>query len=168
MTNEDQSAGNRELVIIRIFDAPRELFWKYWTEPEYFKRWWGPEGFTTPVSKIDFRVGGTYHNCMKSPEGENYWSKGTYREIHEPERIVYTDSFSDAEGNIVPASYYDMSGDWPLELLVSVTLEELEGNKTELTLKHSGFPTREDRDLTAAGWNESFDKLAEDLDLRQP
>ena len=163
MTKENQSAGKRELVIVRIFDAPRELLWKYWTEPEYFKRWWGPEGFTTPVSRIDFRVGGIYHNCMKSPEGENYWSTGMYREIIEPEKIVYTDSFSDAEGNLVPASYYEMSGEWPLELLVTITLEEYEDKKTRLTLRHEGFPTGEDRDLTKDGWNESLDKLAEDL-----
>jgi uncharacterized protein YndB with AHSA1/START domain len=165
MTNENQNAGKRELVIVRIFDAPRELFWKYWTESEYFKRWWGPEGFTTPVSKIDFRVGGSYHNCMKSPEGENYWSKGFYREIIELEKIIYTDSFSDAEGNLVSALYYEMSGEWPLELLVTVTLEEQEGNRTKLILKHAGFPTSEDRDLTEAGWNESFDKLTEDLKI---
>jgi uncharacterized protein YndB with AHSA1/START domain len=108
-------------------------------------------------------VGGTYLNCMRSPEGENYWSTGVYREIIEPERIVYTDSFSDAEGNVVPASYYEMSGEWPLELLVTVTFEEYESKKTKLTLKHTGIPTDEDRDLTEAGWNESFDKLAEDL-----
>lgn len=167
MTKEDLNTGKRELVIVRTFDAPRELFWRYWTEPEYFKRWWGPEGFTTPVSRIDFRLGGTYHNCMKSPEGENYWSTGTYRDIIEPERIVFTDSFSDAEGNIVPASYYEMSGKWPLELLVTVILEAQEGNKTKLILKHASFPTSEDRDLTEAGWNESLDKLAEDLSIRQ-
>jgi uncharacterized protein YndB with AHSA1/START domain len=164
MVKENQNAGKQELVIVRIFDASRELFWKYWTEPEYFKRWWGPEGFTTPVSKIDFRLGGSYHNCMKSPEGENYWSKGFYHEIIELEKIVYTDSFSDAEGNLVTASYYEMSGEWPLELLVTVILEEQEGNKIKLTLKHAGFPTSEDRDLTEAGWNESLDKLVEDIE----
>lgn len=167
MTKESHNAEKRELVIVRIFDAPRELFWKYWTDPEYFKRWWGPEGFTTTVSRIDFRIGGVYHNCLKSPEGENYWSTGVYREIIEPERIVYTDSFSDVEGNQVPASYYEMSVHWPLELLVTVTLDECEGQKTRLTLMHEGFPTGEDRDLTKEGWNESLDKLAEDLSVRQ-
>jgi uncharacterized protein YndB with AHSA1/START domain len=163
MTKENQSAGEQEIAITRIFDAPRELVWKYWTDPRYFMRWWGPEGFITTVSKIDLRVGGAYLNCMRSPEGEDYWSTGVYREIIEPERIVYTDSFSDAKGNPVPASYYEMSGEWPLELLVTVTFEEHETKKTKLILKHTGIPTDEDRDLTEAGWNESFDKLAEDL-----
>jgi uncharacterized protein YndB with AHSA1/START domain len=91
-------------------------------------------------------------------------STGVYREIVEPERIVFTDSFSDAEGNVVPASYYGMSGDWPFELLVTVTFEEHEVKKTKLTLQHFGIPAGENRDMTEAGWNESFDKLAEYLE----
>jgi uncharacterized protein YndB with AHSA1/START domain len=163
MTEMNQNVGERELVITRIFDAPGELVWKAWTDPERVKRWWGPKDFTSPVSKIDLRVGGSYLNCMRSPEGEDYWSAGVYREIVEPERIVYTDSFSDAEGNLVPASHYGMSGDWPLELLVTVTFEEYEG-KTRLTLRHVGIPAGENRDMAKAGWNESFDKLAEYLE----
>lgn len=162
MTEKNQNTGEQEVVITRIFDVPRELVFKAWTEPERVKRWWGPKSFTSPVSKIDLRVGGSYLNCMRSPEGEDYWSTGVYREIVEPERIVYTDSFSDAEGNLVPSSHYGMSGDWPLELLVTVTFEEHEG-KTRLTLRHVGIPAGENRDLAKAGWNESFDKLAEYL-----
>lgn len=162
MTEMNQNVGNQELVITRIFDARREILWKAWTEPERVKSWWGPKGFTSPVNNIDLRVGGTYLNCMRSPEGNDYWSTGVYREIIEPELLVYTDSFSDAEGNLVPASYYGMSGDWPLELLVRVTFEELDG-LTKLTLRHIGIPAGENRDLAKAGWNESFDKLDEYL-----
>lgn len=160
MTEKNQNAGERELIITRIFDAPRELVWKAWTDPERVKRWWGPKGFTSPVSKIDLRVSGVYLNCMRSLDGQDYWGTGVYREIVEPERIVYTDSFSDAEGNLVPASNYGMSGDWPLELLVTVTFEEHEG-KTKMTLQHVGIPAGENRYLAKAAWNESFDKLAE-------
>jgi uncharacterized protein YndB with AHSA1/START domain len=163
MTEKNQNSGERDLVITRIFDAPRELVWKAWTDPELVKHWWGPKGFKSPVSKIDLRVGGVYLNCMRSPEGQDYWSTGVYREIVEPERIVCTDSFSDAEGNVIPASNYGMSGEWPLELLVTVTFEEYEG-KTKMTLQHVGIPAGENRDLTEAGWKESFDKLAEYLE----
>ena len=163
MTKANQDAGELELVSTRIFDAPLKLVWKYWIDPEYFMRWWGPKDFTAPVIKIDFRVGGKYLWCMRSPEGQDYWSTGIYREIVEPERIVYTDSFSDAEGNVVPASHYGMSGDWPSELLVTVTFEEHEG-KTKLTLRHVGIPEGENRELAKAGWNESLDKLAEELE----
>ncbi len=71
-----------------------------------------------------------------------------------------TDSFADEHGNVVPATHYGMSADLPLEMVISVTLEELDG-KTNLTLKHTGFPPGEDYELARAGWNESFDKLAE-------
>jgi len=102
---------------------------------------------------------------MRSPEGRDYWGTGVYREIVPLERIVSTDSFADEKGNVVPASYYGMSGDWPLELLITVTFEGYDG-KTKLTLRHAGIPagiSATDRDNMQQGWNESFDKLAESL-----
>ncbi|HXV19601.1 MAG TPA: SRPBCC domain-containing protein [Desulfuromonadales bacterium] len=155
------SAGS-ELVITRVFKAPRDLVWQAWTEPETMKRWWGPKGFTAPVCRIDLRVGGVYHNCMRSPEGQDFWSTGIYREIVPSERLVCTDSFADAQGNVVPATHYGMSADFPLELLVTVTFEELDG-QTRLTLKHVGLPPGKDLDDCRDGWSESFDKLAEVL-----
>ena len=153
---------NKNLTITRIFDAPRELVWKAWTDPEQVKRWWGPRGFTAPFCEIDLQVGGTYLYCMRSPEGRDYWGTGVYREIVPLERIVSTDSFADEKGNVVSATYYDMSPDYPLELLVTVTFEEHEG-KTKLTLKHVGFPSGEERDNARDGWSTSLDKLAESL-----
>jgi uncharacterized protein YndB with AHSA1/START domain len=155
---------DQELIIIRSFDVPRDLVWKAWTAPELVKCWWGPKGFTAPVCRMDLRVGGAYLNCMRSPEGQDYWSTGVYREIVAPERIVFTDAFADADGNVVPASHYGMSAAYPLEMLVTVTFEDHEG-KTKLTLKHAGLPG-EDLDNCRAGWSESFDKLAEVLAKR--
>jgi uncharacterized protein YndB with AHSA1/START domain len=160
--NSDGTNAVAELVITRIFDAPRELVWKAWTEPEHVMRWWGPKGFTSPVCKIDFREGGKYLFCMRSPEGQDYWSIGVYREIVPMERIVCTDSFADEKGNPVPASHYGMPGDWPQELIVTVTLEEHEG-KTKMTMRQAGIPAGQMKEMAQAGWNESFDKLAEDL-----
>jgi uncharacterized protein YndB with AHSA1/START domain len=77
----DANQDNKELIITRIFDAPRELVWKAWTEPEQLMRWWGPKSFTSPVCKIDLRVGGVYLYCMRSPEGQDYWNTGVYKEI---------------------------------------------------------------------------------------
>jgi uncharacterized protein YndB with AHSA1/START domain len=150
------------VVITRIFDAPRELVWKAWTDPEHYQRWWGPKDFTAPAPQIDLRVGGKYLSCMQSPDGQKFWSTGVYREIVAPERLVYTDSFGDEHGNIVPASYYGMGDDFPLETIVTVTLEAV-GGKTKMTLTHAGMPAGEMADQAAAGWNESFDKLAETL-----
>jgi uncharacterized protein YndB with AHSA1/START domain len=160
MANQDKNS--RELTITRVFDAPRALVWKAWTDPQQLMRWWGPKDYTSPFCKIDLRVGGKYLFCMRSPEGQDYWSTGVFREIVPMERIVLTDSFADEQGNVVPASYYGMGEDFPQELEVTVTLEEV-GDKTRMTLRHAGMPEGEMREQTRAGWNESFDKLAESL-----
>jgi uncharacterized protein YndB with AHSA1/START domain len=153
-----------EMEITRIIDAPRERVWRAWTDPDLVKQWWGPKGFTSPVQKIDLRVGGEYLGAMRSPEGREYWSTGVYREIVAPERLVATDSFADEHGNVVPASYYGMSGDWPVEMLVTVTFEEQDG-KTKLTVRHSGLEAHSDTDIQnmRQGWNETLDKLDEFL-----
>lgn len=159
-------APAQELVITRTFDAPRELVWKAWTDPEHMKRWWGPKDFTAPFIKMDLRVGGKYLFCMRGagPDGvvKDYWSTGVYREIVPRERLAMTDSFADENGNVVPASHYGMEGDFPMELMVTVTFEEMNG-KTKMTLRHAGFPAGEMFEMAGAGWNTSFDKLAESL-----
>ncbi len=162
MKDPGKTYAGRELVITRVFDAPRSLVWKTWTEPGRVRRWWGPKGFVAPVCKSDFRVGGTYLYCMRSPLGRDYWSTGVFREIVPPERIVATDSFADAQGRVVPAAYYGMSPAFPLEMLVTVTFEELDG-KTKLTLIHELLLTGENRMNTREGWLQSLDKFDEAL-----
>ena len=161
MVSRNNPATERGLVIERVFDAPRELVWKAWTDPERLKRWWGPKDFTAPVIKNDLRVGGRYLYCMRSPEGQEYWSTGVYREVVEFERIVASDSFADADGNVVPASHYGMSGDFPLEMLATVTFEDL-GGKTKITINQVGMPAGM-QEMAGAGWNQSLDKLAAHL-----
>ncbi|TAL69871.1 MAG: SRPBCC domain-containing protein [Bacteroidetes bacterium] len=151
-----------EFTIIRMFDAAPELVWKAWTDPEQYKKWWGPKNFTCPFSKIDLKVGGKYLSCMRSPEGMEFWTTGIFKEIIPMKRIVYTDCFADENGNEVPASHYGMPGDWPSELIVKITLEEING-KTKMTLSHTGIPEGEMSENTVIGWNESFDKLVESL-----
>lgn len=150
-----------EIVIERVFDGPPALVWRTWTDPEHVMRWWGPKGFTSPVCKADFRVGGSYLYCMRSPQGKDFWTTGVYLEIVEPERIVYTDCFSDADGNLVPASRWGLTGDWPNETLVTVTFEEQDG-KTRVTLRHANVPADHITEFDT-GWKESLDKLAEGL-----
>jgi uncharacterized protein YndB with AHSA1/START domain len=150
------------LFITRTFHAPLGKVWAAWTDPESIKKWWGPKGYTTPVVKNDFRVGGSSLYCMRSPEGQDSWSTGIYKDIIPMERIVSTDSFANEDGNVVPASDYGISGDWPLELKVMVTFHEEDG-KTRITLQHTGFPDNENKTSAEAGWNESLDKLAEYL-----
>lgn len=119
----------RILVLERVFDAPRELVFQMFKEPEHLKRWWGPKGWEIPVCTVDFRPGGVWHYCMKCVDpnqGEFYgmesWGKAVYKEIVEPERIIYNDYFSDAEGNV--------NDDLPSSL---ITMEFIDlGGKTKL------------------------------------
>jgi uncharacterized protein YndB with AHSA1/START domain len=160
MQTQATKTQEKELVITRVFDAPREAVWKAWTEPERVKHWWGPKSFTAPSVKIDLRVGSKYLSCMRSPEGKDFWSTGTFREIVPLKRLAMTDSFADEKGNIVSAAYYGMSPDFPMELLITVTFEDYAG-KTRMILKHSGVKGMPNSDYNGMqqGWNESFDKL---------
>lgn len=100
---------------------------------------------------------------MQSPDfndGKPIWSTGVYKEIVPLEKIVTTDCFADEHGNVVPATHYGMGDDFPLEMLVTVTFEDV-GGKTKMTLRHEGLPGGEMQDGAGVGWNESFDKLAE-------
>jgi uncharacterized protein YndB with AHSA1/START domain len=160
MNDSDTTTTARDaLVITRRLDAPPQQVFRAWTEPDRVRCWWGPAEFSAPVARIDLRPGGRYVFAMRSPDGQDFWSTGVYREVVAPSRLVVTDSFADAEGNVVPASYYGMSGDWPAELLVTVTFEPARDG-TLLTLRHEGFPAGEQRELAGQGWNESLDKLA--------
>jgi uncharacterized protein YndB with AHSA1/START domain len=164
-TDATTTTEERVLVIERVFNAPRELVWKAWTDPEMMKRWWGPRTFTAPAVEVDFRVGGKSLAAMQSPEfngGRPIWSTGIYKEIVPFEKIVTTDCFADESGNVVPATHYGMPDDIPMEMLITVTFEDLDG-KTKLTLRHEGLPAGEMSEGAGTGWNESFDKLAEAL-----
>lgn len=157
---------NDVLTITRIFDGPRESVWKAWTQPEQVMRWWGPRIFTSPSCKIDFRVGGKYLFCMRSDSGPEIWQKGmwstgVYKEIVPLEKIVYTDSFADEKGNVVPPSHYGMNN-FPGETTVTLTFERVDGNKTKMTLQHVGIPS-EMQEECRVGWSESLDKLNESL-----
>ena len=155
------SALQNDIVINRVFNLPVSVVWLAWTTPEYFKKWWGPRGFTCPSSKMEAKIGGKYLNCMRGPDGKEYWSTGEVRELIPERKLVVTDSFSDEKGNIKPASEYGMQGDWPKELLITVYLEEADG-ATKMKLRHQGIPG-EMREDCIKGWNESFDKLEENI-----
>ena len=154
-----------DFVISRVFDAPRELLWKAFTEPEHMKEWWGPKGSTIVASKMDLRVGGTYHGAMRTPDGGVIWAKFVYREIVEPGRLVWIHSFSDEAGGL---SRHPFSPTWPVELLTTVTFDEAPGGKTKLTLRWLPVNAAEDErktfnaahDNMRQGWGGSFDQLA--------
>ena len=134
------------LTLTRIFHAPRELVFRAWTDPKHLARWWGPEGFTLPFCEMDFRPGGTYRVCMRSPEGADYWVGGVYLEIIEPERLVFS------------WSHEEEGGTRGHETRVTVTLEGFEG-KTKLTLTQAIFDSEAARTEHNEGWTDSLDRL---------
>jgi uncharacterized protein YndB with AHSA1/START domain len=156
--------NEKNLVIERVFNVSREKLWQAWTQEDLIAKWWGPSGFTAPTVQIDFREGGKFLFSMASPDffdGREIFSTGTYKDIVPMEKIVMTDSFADEQGNVVPASYYDME-EHPLEMLVTITFEEISPDKTKLTLVHEGVDKVSDeaRSGMEQGWSEIFDKLA--------
>ena len=157
-------ADNKDFVISRVLDAPRELVWKVFSEPERMKEWWGPKGFTVIASKMDFRPGGIYHYGMQAPNGAAMWGKFVYREIVPPERMVFINSFSDGDGGV---TRHPMSPSWPLEMLSTFTFEELPGGKTRFTLRWRAYnaSAEEQKTFDAAhdsmnqGWGGTLEQL---------
>jgi uncharacterized protein YndB with AHSA1/START domain len=167
MTKNTVSETER-MVITRVFDAPRELVWKAWTEPKYVMQWWGPKGFTAPVFKMDFRVGGKSLFCMKAPDGQEGWNAIEYHEIVPYEKIVSSMYFSDAEGNKIDPEQLGLE-DEAIEGAHDVTLfEDLGDGRTKLT-QIGNEPMQSARDSgQLEGWNEQLDKVASVLaDLAQ-
>jgi len=154
-----------DFVIARVFDAPRDLVWKCFAEPERMKEWFGPKGSVIVSSKMDFRVGGTYLGAMRDPGGRVMWAKFVYREILAPERLVWVHSFSDEAGGL---TRHPLNATWPLELLTTVTFEDAPGGKTKITLRWSphNATAEEIKTFDAArsgmtqGWGGSFERLA--------
>jgi uncharacterized protein YndB with AHSA1/START domain len=144
--NNATTIHDRQLTITRVLNAPRSLVFKVWTQPEHFSQWLGPKDFTTIACQMNVQVGGIYRACIRSPEGTDHWMQGVYREIIEPERLVFTFAWEDE--NNQPKH----------ETLVTVTFEE-QDNKTLMTFQQAIFESSELRDSHRSGWNECFDRL---------
>jgi uncharacterized protein YndB with AHSA1/START domain len=155
------------VTIERIFDAPVALTWQMWTRPEHFAAWYGPAGATMPVVEMDVRVGGRRLVCMEvvTPDGpRQMWFTGEYREIVEHRRLVYTESMSNENGEVLAASDVGMPAGHPMTTEVRVDLEDL-GGRTRMTMTHIGIPADSPG---AIGWATAIDKLATQvLDLQQ-
>jgi uncharacterized protein YndB with AHSA1/START domain len=150
-----------EVVIERIFEVPVELVWQMWTDPEHFKNWYGPTGFTVPVAEMDVRVGGKHLICMASPDGSmKMWTTGEYTEVIPNERLVYTDSPADENGNVVSPSAMGMPDGHPATTEVTVLLKDL-GGRTKMVMTHAGMPADSG---AGSGWEQAFDKLADHIE----
>lgn len=148
------------MTITRTFDAPRELVWRAWTDPKYVMQWWGPKGFTAPVCKMDFRVGGKFLCCMRTPDGQEFWNAGEYHEIVPQERIVSSMYFSDPEGNRVEPEHYGIQHEAIENARDVVTFEDLGNGQTKLTF--TGNETMEEaaKSGQVEGWQQILEKFA--------
>ena len=154
VTGKTMSNEGQELVLTRVFDAPRELVFKAWTDPKCVAQWWRPRGFTNPVCELDVQPGGAIRIHMRGPDGTVYPMTGVYQEVVEPERIVFTSTPLDAEGSAL------------FELLTTVTFAE-QGGKTKQILrarviKRTAQAAQYLKGMEA-GWTQSLKHLAESL-----
>lgn len=158
-TEHKQNLPQSPLVeVTRTFRASVERVWNAWSNAELVKQWWGPNAFTAPDAKTDFRVGGKYLFAMKDTNGKVTWSGGNYQEIVPNKKIVTLDYFADANGNMISAKEAGLPGEWPNELYVTVEFESLNPEQTKMTISHEGIP-KDMHDDCVQGWSESIDKL---------
>ena len=155
-----KARGSQDAVVIeRTLDAPAELIWRMWTEPEHFAAWYGPHGASIPVARMDVRVGGTRLVCMQveTPRGAmTMWFTGEYLEVVPHQRLVYTESMADENGNVMSPADLGMPAGHPTTTEVRVELDDL-GGRTRMVMTHSGVPADSPG---AAGWAMALDKLA--------
>jgi uncharacterized protein YndB with AHSA1/START domain len=166
MSQHNLSVEN-ELIITRTFKAPKSLVYKAWSEAERLEQWWGPNGFSLRVEKLEYRPEGIFHYCMQSPDGLKMWGKFVYKTIEPNSRIVFLNSFSDEYANTIRAPF---SATWPLEMYNLLTMEELNGNTT-ITLHISPQNASEAESKTfgenhenmVLGFKGTFDRLEDYL-----
>ena len=148
----DRKISEDAIVIERTFDAPVALIWQLWTQPEHFKNWYGPQGFSIPVAEMDVRVGGKRLIAMESPDGSmKMWTTGEYRDVSPTTRLVYTESMADEAGNVVS------HGNGSTTTEVTVLLEDVDG-RTKMVMTHAGVPADSPGN---EGWKQAFNKLAD-------
>jgi uncharacterized protein YndB with AHSA1/START domain len=158
--NPAEKTADREIVITRDFNAPRELVWEAMTNPKHVVNWWGPRGFSTTIEKMDFRVGGEWKHIMRGPDGVNYPNHSVFTEIVTPERIVFQHGGKREGGPGV-----SFVSTWTFDLV--------EGNKTKVTIRMV-FPTAAERDLVVKefgaieGGKQTLERLCEYLPKMNP
>lgn len=158
------AAKSPDFVISRVFNAPRELVWKCFTEADRVSKWWGPKGVTSNIKTLDLRPGGMCHYNMALPDGQLWWGKSVYREIVAPQRLVFINSFSDEQAGL---TRHPLGPTWPIQMMTVITFDEEAGGKTKVTIRWSPLdPSVEEQqtfdtghDSMRQGWGGSLDQL---------
>jgi len=152
-----------DLVITHVFDAPVEQVWNAWVDPNIVKQWWGPDGFTAPLARIDFREGGTSLVCMRSPDFGDQYSTWQYQKIEPLQQIEYIHNLVDQDGRKIDPTSIGMPPDFPQDLLNRVTFKDLGDGKTQLTVTEYGWTAGQMIELSRIGMEQCLDKLAASL-----
>ncbi|MBI3775269.1 MAG: SRPBCC domain-containing protein [Gammaproteobacteria bacterium] len=135
---KSNSTEDREIVITRILNAPRELVWEVWTNPKHVVNWWGPNGFTTTIEKMDVRPGGVWKHVMHGPDGTSYPNSSVFKEVVKPERLVFSHGGGKQGG---PGAHF-----------IATWTFEAQGGKTRVTMR-GVFDTAADRDMVVKQYN---------------
>jgi len=147
-----------ELVMTRVFDAPRERVFDILTKPEHLQKWWGPKGVSHPIVELDGRVGGQFFLGQRGGDGAMHYEVGVVREITPPSRFVFAFHFADEKRRRVPLSWAGVPDGWEGEIVHEVTLAA-EGTRTRVTIRLTGFPSSKWGEMAKYGLAESFDRL---------
>lgn len=158
--NPPQMARKRDLVVTRVFDAPVELVWNAWIDPEHVKRWWGPTGFISPLARMDVREGGTSLVCMRTPDGQDLYNTWTYRKIVPLHLLEFIQNFADEEGRKLDPAAMGLPPDAPQDVRHVVTFKATGHNKTEMTVTEYGYTSDEILEISRAGLEQCLDKMA--------
>lgn len=150
----------RDLVVTRVFDAPVAQVWNAWRDPDLVMRWWGPEGFTSPMARMDFREGGTSLVCMSSPQFGDMYSTWHYVSIVPLQRIEYIHNLADKDGNTIDPVQAGMPADFPQDVRQVITFQPLGGDRTEMTVTEYGYPSDQWYELSKMGLEQCLDKMA--------
>jgi uncharacterized protein YndB with AHSA1/START domain len=159
VTQNNHKSETKNLVVTRTFDAPVAEVWKYWAESEGVKKWWGPNGFTSPLARMDFREGGTSLVCMRAPNGQDFYNTWTYRKIEPLKRIEFILGWADKDGQKIDPVTMGLPPDIPQEVRHVVTFKDVSG-KTELTVTEYGYKSDQTLDLSKQGLEQCLDKMA--------
>lgn len=158
----EATVAEPRVLITRVFAARRELVFKAWSDRQQLMRWFAPNGCSIEFRTLDFRSGGAFHSCIHTPDGQQCWCRGVYREIVQPERIVFTMAVANEQGELVEPTAAGMDPDWPAETVVTVTFASV-GDKTQLTLTQTVSESLAKRTGAHPSWIQMLDKLAAEL-----
>jgi len=155
---------SKDFVISRVLNAPRDLVWQCFTQPERMKQWWGPKGVKILKSQMDLRVGGTYHYGMQTQDGTVMWGRMIYRAITPPERLEFINSFSNETGGL---GRHPLAPTWPIEMLSVFTFDEQPGGKTKFTVTWRPYNATAEEQATfdaghasmTGGWSGTMENL---------